>query len=180
MPLSAGQAGDANLVKTGAHRLTYGGNIAGFTTGNVQLNFDTQSRLVLVNEYGQTPVDEHVLGSQVSVNFSMIERSLKILDIALRGLYPGLGTASARGLGRADIHTAQGRGLPLTMHPISETTTQRDITIRKLLLRPSGPIEFSDQDSQIWPVTGTAVIDTDQSDGELLILIREPTAGANS
>ena len=181
--VSAGQGGDGTLIRTGAHKITIDPSgtpkVAGYTVGNLQLAINTQKRQVMVAEYGQTPIDEQVLGVQIELTFSMIERSLKILDIAMNGLYPYTGTANARGIGRSGINTAQERGKAILLHPLKEgASTQRDITLKKVMLSPTGSIELSDQDNQIIQVSGMCVVDDTATDGELLMQIKEPSAGA--
>jgi hypothetical protein len=180
--VSAGQGGDGSLIRTGAHKVTIDPSstikVAGYTVGNLTLGWNTQKRSVYVAEWGQTPIDEQVLGVQVELAFSMIERSLKIFDIALNGLYPYTGVTSARGIGRSGIQTAQDRGKAILLHPLKEgSSTRRDITLRKVLLSPTGSIELSDQDNQIWQVGGMCVVDDTQTDGTALLEIKEPTPG---
>ncbi len=180
---TAGQGGDPTLIRTGAHRVTIDAagtpKVAGFTVGSLALAFNTPKRQVFVAEFGQTPVNEEVLGQQVTITFSMIERSLKVFDIAFNGLYPGTGVANARTLGRSGIYTAQDRGKSITLHPVVEgSSTARDIVLRKVLLSPTGNIEYSDQGDQIIQVSGMCVIDASQSDGALLMQIGETSAGA--
>jgi len=181
--VSAGQGGDGSLIRTGAHKITIDPDgspkVAGYTVGNLQLTLNTQKRQVFVAEYGQTPIDEQVLGVQIEIAFSMIERSLKILDIALNGLYPSTAVSNARGIGRSGIHTAQSRGKPILLHPLKEgASTARDIRLKKVMLSPTGAVELSDQDNQIMQVSGMCVVDDTANDGELLALIYESSAGA--
>lgn len=180
MPLSAGQGGDTTLIKTGAHKITVGTQVVGFTTGNLQLTFSVSKRIRNVNEYGTTPVDEIVTGVQISVKFSIAERSLKTLDIGLNGLYPGnQGTATTnRGIGRSGVHTAQGIGQQITLHPISVTGTGEDIVLNKVMLAPTGNYQLDEQGDQILEVEGSCVIDTSQTDGSLLAIINTAAAGA--
>ena len=180
--LSPGQGGDVTLIRTGAHKITIDPagtpKTAGFTHGNLQLTWSVQKRLVNVAEYGTTPVDEEVTGVQLSVKFSMIERSLKVFDIAFNGLYP-LATASGRGIGRSGIQRAQSRGKSILLHPLSQgASTVQDITLNKVLLVPTGNIELSDQGDQIIEVEGTCVVDTTATDGQLLALFNESNPGA--
>ena len=182
MAISAGQGGDLSLIRVGAHKVTVDPSgtpkIAGYTSGNLQLTMNTQKRQVFVAEYGTTPADEEVTGLQMELGFTMIERSLKIFDIALNGLYPYTGVTSARGLGRSGIQTAQNRGKAILLHPLNESaSTARDITLRKVLLTPTGAVELSDQADQMWQVGGMCVVDDSQTDGTLLALLYEPTPG---
>lgn len=180
--VSPGQGGDVTLIRTGAHKITIdpGGaaKTAGFTHGNLQLTWSVQKRQVNVAEYGTTPVDEEVTGVQLSVKFSMIERSLKVFDIAFNGLYP-LATAAARGVGRSGIQRAQDRGKSILLHPLSQgVSTAQDITLNKVMLIPTGNIELSDQGDQIIEVEGLCVVDPTAADGQLLALFNESNAGA--
>lgn len=179
---SAGQGGEGRLVRTGAHKITVDptgtAKVAGYTVGNLQLSWNIQKRSVFVAEFGQTPIDEQVLGIQVEIQFTMIERSLKVLDIAMNGLYPSTSVANARGIGRSGIHTAQDRGKAILLHPVKEgSSTARDITLRKVLLSPTAALELSDQDNQLMTVSGMCVIDDTQTDGQMLMLINETEAG---
>lgn len=179
--VSPGQGGDGTLIRTGAHKITIDptgtAKVAGYTVGNLQLSWNIQKRSVMVAEYGQTPIDEQVLGVQIEIQFAMIERSLKIFDIAFNGLYPYTGTSNSRGIGRSGIYTAQERGKAILLHPVKETTTVRDITLKKVLLAPTGSYELSDQANQIITVSGQCVIDDTATDGELLMTIAETSAG---
>ena len=181
MPTSPGQSGDVTLVRVGAHKITIDptgtAKIAGFTTGNVSLTWNVASRFVFANEFGQTPIDEQILGLQLGIQFTMLERALRVFDIALNGVYPSVGVANARTVGRGGIQTAQDRGKALLLHPIKEgSSTQRDITLRKLLLRPTGSYELSDQSDQLMSVMGTCVVDLAQSDGQFLAQFSEASA----
>jgi len=181
MPTSPGQVGEVTNVRVGAHKITIDptgvSKIAGFTTGSVALSWGVQSRFVLANEFGGTPIDEEIFGLQLGISFSMLERALRVFDIALNGLYPSVAVANARTLIRGGIVTAQDRGKAILLHPIKEgASTQRDITLRKILLRPTGNYELSDQGNQIMQVTGTCVVDMAQSDGQFLAQFSEPTA----
>ena len=182
--VSPGQGGDVTLIRTGAHKITIDPagtpKTAGFTHGNLQLTWSVQKRTVNVAEYGTTPVDEEVTGVQLTVKFSMIERSLKVFDIAFNGLYPlNFDSATtARGIGRSGIQRAQDRGKAILLHPLSQgADTSQDITLNKVMLIPTGNIELSDQGDQIFEVEGTCVIDPTQTDGQLLALINESNAG---
>lgn len=175
------------LIRTGAHKVSVvtagiaGPKTSGFTKGNLQLTFAVNKRPVVVAEYGTTPVDEEVTGMTLTVKFSMIERSLKVLDIAFNGIYPlGYGTAMTnRGVGRSGILKSQTRGGAVTLHPLSQgASTAQDIVLNQVMLCPTGNIEYSDQGDQIIEVEGTCVVSTSATDGGLLAIINESNAGA--
>lgn len=179
---TAGQAGDPTYISVGPHKITIdpAGTplICGFTTGDVHMSFGVQSRFVFANEFGTTPVEEEITGVQVGIAFQLLEWTLKTMDIAMNGLYPSKAVANARTLGRSGVQSAQSRGLAILLHPIKEgSSTARDITLRKILLRPTGNVQLSDQGDKIVSVMGTCIIDGSQVDGQLLLQIGESNAG---
>src|SRR5487761_548626 len=113
---SPGQGGDITLVRTGAHKITVDPTgtpkTAGFTHGNLSFTVTVNKRDVLVAEYGMPPADIEITGQRVVVKWTMIERSLKILDIALQGIYPlnYYAATTNRGIGRSGIQRATTRG----------------------------------------------------------------------
>ena len=184
MTLSAGQGGDPTLIRTGAHKITVDpagiNKVVGFTHGNLQLTISPSSRTVNANEFGTTPVDIRITGVTASIKFSILERSLKTLDIAYNGLYPSgyLTAGTSRGIGRSGVQSAQSRGLEILLHPISVTGTGEDITLNKVMLVPTGSWTLDETNEQIIDVEGTCVIDISKSDGALLLSIGETSAGA--
>jgi len=180
VPLSTGQGGDTTLIKTGAHKITVGTQVVGFTSGGVQLTFSVSKRIRKVNEYGDTPVDEIVTGVQISVRMHIAERSLKTWDIAFNGLYPGnqFSATTNRGIGRSGVYTAVGQGKQVTLHPISVTGTAEDLVLNKVLLAPTGNWQLDEQGDQVLEVEGSCVIDTTQANGSLLAILNTVAPGA--
>lgn len=178
MTLSAGQGGDATLIRTGAHKITVGTTVVGFTTGNLQLTFSVQKRQRTVNEFGTTPVDEIVTGVQISVKFTVAERSVKTIGIAFAGLY-STPISGGVGIGKSGVHTAQGVGKQITLHPIDQGAgTTKDIILNKVMLAPTGTMTLDETGDQHFEVEGMCVIDTSQTDGSLLLQFMEDAAGA--
>lgn len=175
--VSPGQGGDVTLIRTGAHKVTVGTTVVGFTHGNMQLSFSVASRQVNVAEYGTTPVDDRVTGVQLTVRFSMPETSVKTLKLAFQGLYPGT-PAGGVGIGHSGITSAQSSGQKIVLHPIAQgAATTYDITLNKVLLKPTGNVELSDQGERIYDVEGLCVVDPTATDGSLLAQILTPDAG---
>jgi hypothetical protein len=182
---SPGQGGDITLVRTGAHKITIDPSgtpkTAGFTHGNLTFTITVNKRDVLVAEYGTTPADIEITGSRCTVKWTMIERSLKILDIALQGLYPfGYQNSStlSRGVGRSGVQRASVRGKTILLHPLSQgSATVQDITLQQAIITPTGNVELSDQGDQLWEVEADCIVSPSASDGELLAIINESNVG---
>lgn len=183
--VSPGQGGDISLRRVGPHKITIDPEgtpkVAGFTRGNLQLTITPNKRDVMVAEYGSTRIDQDITGVAMTARWTMVERSLKTLDIALNGLYPlNYGSATtSRGIGRSGIIRATDRAKQILLHPLSEGAgTDRDILLYAALITPTGNIELSDQGDQLFEVEADCIIDANQTDGSLLALINEASAGA--
>lgn len=190
MPVSPGQGGDITLRRVGAHSISVTQNNvtkkAGFTRDSLALTIAVNTREVFVSEYGTTPADIEVTGEKVTAKFTMVESSLKTLDIALGGLHPlnfQNNAILSRGIGRSGIKRTQpgpngGFGAQIVLHPLAEgNSTQRDVTVFNALITPTGDWELSDQGDMIIPVQAEGVINTAGTDGELLALINEYNVG---
>lgn len=182
--VSPGQGGDITLVRTGAHKITVDPSgtpkTAGFTHGNLTFTVTVNKRDVLVAEYGTTPADIEITGCRCLVKWTMIERSLKILDIALQGIYPYAYQSSTteRGVGRSGIQRASVRGKQILLHPLSQgASTVQDITLQQAIITPTGNVELSDQGDQLWEVEADCIVSPSASDGQLLALINEANLG---
>jgi hypothetical protein len=184
--VSPGQGGDVTLIRSGSHSVSVvtagipGPKKAGFTRGAITLTFSPSKRNVLVSEYGATPVDEYVIGVVLVVKFSMVERSLKVLDIALNGLYPlNYGTATAnRGVGKSGIAKASVRGGTVTLHPLSVTGTGQDIVLQQVMLCMTGSLSIDENGEELFEVEGTCTVLAAGTDGALLAIINESNVGA--
>lgn len=184
MPLSSGQGGDISVRKRSAHKITVdpaGKNkTVGFTVGNTTITISPQTEEIMVAEFGTTPVDIDVTGVKVVVKWSMTERSLKTLDIALDAIYPqnAWSVTANRGIGFSGIKRASVRGKKIVLHPIDTSGTTEDITLNKALLLISGSTELSDKGSQVFDVEAHCIVDPTASEGEWLASIAEAAAGA--
>lgn len=188
--VSPGQGGDATLRRVGAHAITIDPSgtpkKAGFTKGSLAITLSPDKRIITAAEYGSNALDMEILGVQASVKWTMLERSLKILDIALQGLYPAnyLSATTSRGIGRSGVRTGltltggeSGRGKKILLHPLWIAGTTYDITLFNAVVLPTGAVELSDQGDQMWEVEATCLIDSTQVDGMLLLQINDPNAG---
>ena len=183
--VSPGQGGDVTLIRSAAHKVTFdpsGHNkTAGFTHGNLTVTVTANKRDVLVAEYGSTPVDIEITGQRCTVKWTMIERSLKILDIALSGLYPfnawNSTAPGVRGVGRSGIQRAQTLGKQIVLHPLNRTDTNEDITLQQAIVYPTGNVELSDQGDQLFEVEADCIVLPSANDGELLAIIGATAPG---
>jgi hypothetical protein len=190
MPTSPGQGGDITLRRVGAHSVTVtqGGvtKKAGFTNSSLAITISANTREIFVAEYGTTPADLEVTGEKFICKWTMVESSLKTLDIALGALHPlnfQNNAILSRGIGRSGIKRAQagpngGFGAEIVLHPLAEgSSTGRDVTIFNALITPTGDWELSDQGDMVIPVQAEAIINPAGTDGELLAIINEYNAG---
>lgn len=196
MPLSPGQGGDITLRRVGAHKITVDPTgtpkTVGFTQGTLAITITINTREVLVAEYGTSPADIEITGAKVMAKWTMIESSLKTLDIALGASKPanyGNNAVLSRGVGTSGIQRAQdytvdgadvpGVGKEILLHPLIEgSNTVRDITLWKCVITPTGDWELSDQGDMLIAVQAETVVNIAGTDGQLLALINEANVGA--
>lgn len=184
--VSPGQGGDGSLIRSSAHKISVTQNgvtkTCGFTHGNLQLTVTANKRAVTVAEYGSTPILHEVTGQTCVVKWTMIEWSLKILDIALQGIYPfnwqSATAPGTRGIGRSGIRRTLDFPASIVLHPLYRSDTNEDITLQQAMITPTGSVELSDQGDRMWDVEAECSILASASDGELLAILGATAAGA--
>lgn len=184
--VSPGQGGDGTLIRSSAHKVSVTVNAitktVGFTHGNLTITPTVNKRAILVAEYGTTPIGHEVTGVTCVVKWTMIEWSLKILDIALHGMYPinyqSATVPGTRGIGRSGIIRTLDRPATVLLHPLYRSDTNEDITLQQALITPVGSVELSDQNQRMWDVEADCSVLASASDGELLAILGATVAGA--
>lgn len=150
---------NAENVKLGVCTVTYGGTDLGVTKGGVELTLETQTHEVRVDQTGQTPINEYIMGRTISVKVPLAETALEnmvavIPGATLIGIAPVL-----------HVDVAQ----PLILHPVTLASTDKseDVTIYKA--GTSGVMSFAYKidDERIFNVEFKAYPD-DSKDGNLM------------
>lgn len=67
---------DPKNVKLGVCKVFYDGVDLGFTKGGVEVTVETETHEVTVDQYGNTPINEYIMGRTVSVSVPLAETTL--------------------------------------------------------------------------------------------------------
>lgn len=119
---------DVKNVKLGVCRVLFDGQDLGFTKGGVDVTVATETHEVQVDQYGQTPINEFIMGRTVTVKVPLAETTLENLAKIMPGAK--LVADSSTNLARVDVPTGVGTSLlefakELTLHPINKADTDK-------------------------------------------------------
>lgn len=76
---------DPKNVKLGVCKVFYDGVDLGFTKGGVEVTVETETHEVTVDQYGNTPINEYIMGRTVSVSVPLAETTLDNLVAIMPG-----------------------------------------------------------------------------------------------
>lgn len=123
---------DTRNVKLGVCKITFGGQDLGYTKGGVEVTVTTETFKVEVDQFGKTPIKEHIVGREVSVKAPLAETTIQ--NIA--ALMPGATITGTAGSEVLSVTTGAGTDLltlakPLRLHPIAlpDTNKSEDFVI---------------------------------------------------
>lgn len=136
-------------VKLGSCNVSYGGTDLGLTKGGVQVQISTQSKSITVDQFGQTVMNEYIMGRTGSVKVPMAESDLAKLQAVIPGATLVTdGTDSTKkvlhipnGVGISLIATAK----PLVLHPTANAAGDKSEDVTAPLAAPTGNITFDFQ-----------------------------------
>ena len=168
-------------VRLGACNVTYGTTDLGLTKGGVNVTITTQQKTITVDQFGQTIVNDFILGRTGTVKVPMAESDL----VKLQAVIPGstlvtdhttptkkkLLIPSAAGMSLLDT------ALTLTLHPTANAPTDKSVDVTVFLASPGGNISFDFQaeNERIYQVEFTMY--PDPATG-LMLTVGDPSASA--
>lgn len=137
---------DAKNVKLGVCKVSFGGQDLGFTKGGVSVTVATETHEVQVDQYGQTPINEFIMGRTVSVKVPLAETTLENLVKIMPGAkLISDGTANTA---RVDVPTGVGVSLldfakELVLHPIGKPESDKSEDFTVPLAATAGALDFA-------------------------------------
>jgi len=163
-----GQTGNTQEIRLGLADVSYGGVSLGFTVEGVVVTLTHQQANIVVDDFGETPVDVYDIGEQIQVVVPITQISLANLVIAI----PGATLTSDR------IKVGRQAGTKLTSQElILDATSVGDfnITIYRAIVPNAGDYIFNNE-QRVVPVTFMGLIDTSRPDGDRLYRIGGPAS----
>lgn len=138
---------NAQAVQLGTCSVTFGGEDLGLTKGGVEIAIATETYKVMVDQFGNTEINEYVVGRTVSVTVPLAETDLP----RFQSLIPGstlVTDATVTTKKKLVVPNAIGQSLlsiadELVCHPIALLTTDKtqDFTVPKAA--PKGEFTFA-------------------------------------
>lgn len=148
-----------------------GEQFLGHTKGGVEFSFEREFEDLVVDQYGNMPVDLALTGQNLTVKAMLAEPTTDNMQHAVpEGLYAENGTDSKIGLGRDAGHLMSTEAGILRLHPRQNTPSSRneDIYIFKAVSYETVELAFKIDEQRVLEVTWRALVDESQPDGQRL------------
>ena len=142
-------ASDTKNVKLGVCRVSYNGVDLGYTKGGVEVSVKTETHKVLIDQFGKTPINEYVMGREVTVKCPLAETTLDNLVKIMPGAT--LVTDAVDPLKKVvNVNTGIGINLrdiaqTLVLHPINKADTDKSDDFTVFKAATAGQLQFSYQ-----------------------------------
>jgi len=172
-------ASDVKNVKLGPCAVDFDSTDLGYTKGGVEVDITTTRKKIMVDQFGETEVDEYITGRQVTVRVPLAEHNLATLAAVIPGATLVIDGTDATKM-RIDVTSGVGTSLrdtaaELVLAPTLGTANE-NFTV--FLAAPSGDIQFAyrHDEERIYAVEFTGYVDVDN--GNRLYSIGDDTATA--
>jgi hypothetical protein len=102
-------ASDTKNVKLGVCKVIYDGKDLGYTSGGVEVSVKTDTHKVMVDQFGKTPINEYIMGREVTAKVPLAETTLENMVAIMPGTtLVTTGGAKAAGSITIDVNPADG------------------------------------------------------------------------
>lgn len=130
-------------VKIGVCKITYGGVDLGYTKGGVEVEVTTDTHQVTIDQFGNTPIKEYIMGRQIVVRAPLAETTIENMSLTMPGT-----TVSGLDGKKANVSVGTGVDLldiadELRIHPVGldESDESEDLVIP--LAATAGAMRFA-------------------------------------
>jgi hypothetical protein len=128
-------ASSIDNVKLGVCGLSYKGTDLGYTKGGVEVTVESETHEVTIDQFGNTPVNDYVMGAKITVKVPLAETTVQNLATIMPGGTLVIDDTDSTKV-RADVSSGVGLNLidiagPLILHPIGKpaSDTSEDFTV---------------------------------------------------
>lgn len=140
-------ASDIKNVKLGVCKVTFDGQDLGYTKGGVEVSVKTETHKVMVDQFGKTPINEYIMGREVSVKAPLAETTLENLVKIMPGatLVTDFADPTKKVV---NVPTAIGTNMldiakTLVLHPIEKPDYDRSDDFTVFKAATAGALQFS-------------------------------------
>lgn len=130
-------------VKIGVCKIMFGLIDLGYTKGGVEVEVTTDTHKVMIDQFGNTPISEYIMGRQIVVRCPLAETTLENLAATMPGTIVAGITAK-----KATVSTGVGINLQsvaaqLTLHPIGNAALDLSEDLVIPLAATAGALRFA-------------------------------------
>ena len=178
--MAVSQNNKAENVKLGVCRVLFDGVDLGFTKGGVEVSVATETHEVQVDQAGQTPINEYIMGRTVSVKAPLAETTLENLVAIMPGaklITDGVTPTKKR----VDVSLGVGVSLlsmakTLVLHPVSlpDADKSEDFTVFKAATAGALDFAYKLDDERVFSCEFKGY----PNDKNLLFAVGDPLAGS--
>lgn len=168
-------AADIDNVKIGVCSVTFDDVDLGHTKGGVVLSYAPEYHDVTVDKYGNTPVDEVLIGERFVARVPLAEATLANIQVAIPA---GETDGSKVTVGKDSGESMAASAAELVLHPIANDSDDlsEDVVIYKAVVTNTVEVGFTYDGERVLEVEFTALIDESKSSGNRLGLIGDSTS----
>lgn len=166
---------DITKVQVGVCTVNYNGLDLGHTQGGVEVIYKPTHKDVMVDLYGDTKVEQFLIGEMLTAKVPLAEYTIA----NLRNAFPQsqfAGAANTRiTIGAKAGKSGRAVAYQLVLHPVSQGTRAYDVVFYKAYVSSQVTLKHTNKDEKIIEVTFEALLDETRSDGNYLGLIGDST-----
>jgi hypothetical protein len=139
---------DVSKVKLGPCTVTWNAVNLGYTKGGVEVEITTAKKKIMIDQFGETEVNEYIMGRSVIVRVPLAESDLTLLASVIPGSTLVTSGVAPNQKKKLNIPTGSGVSLrdlaeKLVLHPTNELATYKDEDFVIPLATASGDITFA-------------------------------------
>lgn len=166
----------ATNVKLGHCQVVFNNQDLGFTKGGVEVSYEPEYHDVMVDNYGNSLVDQILIGEKLTAKVPLAEYILTNLKVAIpQGTYAGSGNIRVT-IGNAPGQKSLDDAATLVLHPVDMGSSLAfDVVFYKAIVTSTVLLSHTIDGEKIIEVTFQALIDETKSAGNRLGLIGNST-----
>lgn len=166
---------DITKVQVGVCSVNYNGLDLGHTIGGVEVIYKPKFKDVMVDLYGDTKVEQILVGEELTAKVALAEYTIANLRNAIPQATFG-GAANTRiTIGAKSGKSNKAVAYALTLHPISQGTKAYDINFYKASVGNQITLKHTNKDEKVIEIVFEALLDETRSDGNYLGMIGDST-----
>ncbi|MGV2866467.1 hypothetical protein [Achromobacter sp. AGC39] len=159
--------GDAKNVKLGVCKVTFNSVDLGFTKGGVEVTVETETHEVTVDQMGNTPINEYIIGRTCTVKVPLAETTLENMVAVMPGAKL-ITDSTDPTKKKVEVPTGTGLNLldfaqTLNLHPIAKDAADKsdDFTVNRAGTAGALNYSYMLDDERIYNVEFKAYPDAD-------------------